>query len=263
MLPLEAVGRFATISLLHSQERRASLQVQDIHDLALEYPLAIDFALQRDEKPKLFLPKHLQEDMPFLEKAVELFGFGVRIQDDYGVTRCLLKWQKSTVDSPTNVRERGEIGRPISPVRRQAVVNFEKVFAGHNLKPGDKVSFQVEVYDNRAPDKQVTVSRRCSFFIHLEELGGLTIKELGFGTGALAARGRIPKSMRSTMVREPEGRRGQEKVRNEYEANIVTSTRPPTVRGEHGQATRDYFRLLSTVSYKAEKKEAKGTEEQP
>jgi len=249
VLPLDIVGRYATVSLLHQRERRATLQVRDIHGLELEAPLEIHFELQIDEKPVLLLPRHLKEDMPMLEEAAKLFSFGVQAQDDYGLTRLILKWQKSTVDNPNSIQDKGEIERLISQVQPRVVLNYEKVFAGLNLRPGDKLSFQVEAHDNRAPDRQVTLSRRCSLFIYQEGLGGLSIKELGFGAGADLMRERIPRATRATTVKAPEGLRTGEKVRNEFEAEILTGTRTPSVRGEHSKATQDYFRLLSTVKY--------------
>ena len=180
-LPLETLGRFASIGLVHNQARRGTLQVRDLHGLAMDDPLLIDFDVQVDEKPQLFLPKHLKEDMPLLEGDVALFGFGVRAQDDYGVTRCVLKWQKSSVDSPTTIVDQGEVERLISPSQRTAVVNYEKIFSSLALRPGDKITFEVEANDNRTPDKQTTRSRRYSFFVYQQELGGLSINQLGFG----------------------------------------------------------------------------------
>ena len=254
VLPLDLMGRFASISVLHSRDRRASLQVKDKFGFGLEYPLLIDFAVQKDEEPQLFLPKHLTDDMPLLQDAVPLFGFGVRLQDDFGVTRCILKWQKSTVNSPNAILDRGEVERLVSPPQRKAVVNFEKTFAGLTLVPGDKVSFQVEVYDNRSPDSQVARSRHCSFFVYQEELGGLSIRELGFGAGMGGAPGRIAKARRATSVQEPAALHTREKFRNEFQAAIESATRAPAVRGEYGPATHDYFRLLSGVTYQDEKK---------
>ncbi|MDA0839942.1 MAG: hypothetical protein O3B01_10285 [Planctomycetota bacterium] len=256
-LPLEVLGRFATVSLMHSRARRASFQVKDIHGFELEYPLLIDFEIQRDEKPRLYLPKHVQEEMAFLGEGAGMFGFGVRLQDDYGVTRSILTWQKSTVDNPTSIVDRGEIERLISPPLRKAVVSYEKIFASLNLKPGDRISFQVEAHDNRAPDRQITKSRRSAFFIYQEDLGGLSIAELGFGSGAQLAKGRIAKSRKGTLVREPAGLRNKEKYQNEFEVTVTTSTRAPSVRGEHSQATKDYFRLLSNLSYESEKKDGR------
>ena len=249
-LRLETSGRFATVELLHQRQRRAGLQVVDRYGFSLEFPLVIDFDLLEDEKPQLFLPRHLKEDMPMMEKTAKLFGFGVQAQDDYGVTRVVLKWQKAAVDSPNSVQDRGEIERIISPVQRKVAVHFEKIFAAMPLGTGDKISFQVEAYDNLSPGKpQVTVSRRCSLFIYQDALGGLTIKELGFGGDSEMMAERIPKSQRATSVKAPEGLRSKEAVRNEFEANIVAGTEPPAVRGEYAPATRDYFRLLSTVKY--------------
>jgi len=192
--------------------------------------------------------------MPLLEVGAQAFSFGAQAQDDYGVTRVVLKWQKSAVDSPTNVLDRGEIERLISPVQRKVLVNFEKVFGAMNLRPGDKVSFQVEAHDNISPGTpQKTASRRCSLFVYQDALGGLTIRELGFGSDAEQAMARIPKARRATDVKAPEGLRSREQVWNEFQADVATSTQAPVVHGEHGQATRDYFRLLSTVKYPDEK----------
>ena len=63
---------------------------------------------------------------------------------------------------------------------------------------------------------------------------------------------RIAKSTRATAVKAPEGLRSRELVRNEHEATVLTGTRAPTARGEHGRATQDYFRLLSKVPYQDE-----------
>ena len=252
-LRLETSGRFATVELLHQRQRRAGLQVVDRYGFSLEFPLVIDFELLEDEKPQLFLPRHLKEDMPMMEKTARLFGFGVQAQDDYGVTRVVLKWQKATVDSPNSIQDRGEVERIISPVQRKVAVNFEKIIATMPLQTGDKISFQVEAYDNLSPGKpQVTVSRRFSLFVYQDALGGLTIKELGFGGDSEMIAERIPKSQRATSVKAPEGLRSKEGVRNEFEANVVAGTEPPAVRGEYAPATRDYFRLLSTVKYSDE-----------
>jgi hypothetical protein len=255
-LPLETVGRFASTNLVHNQTRQGRLQVRDIHGLELDDPLLIDFELQNDEKPQVLLPRHLKEDMPLLETVVDLFGFGVRAQDDYGVTRLVLRWQKSTVDNPASVTEQGEVERLISPAQRNAVVSFEKMFAGLTLKPGDKVSFDVEAFDNRTPEKQHSRSRRLSLFIYQPELSGLSISQLGFGGMQEMGAARIAKSTRATAVKAPEGIRSRELVRNEHEASVVTSTRAPTARGEHSQATQDYFRLLSKVPYQDEESSA-------
>ncbi len=251
-LPLETVGRFASIGLLHQRPRQARVQVRDVHGLELEYPLVIEFEMQNDERPRLFMPRHLGRDMAMLADGLEAFGFGIRAQDDYGVTRAVLKWQKVTVDNPNTVLDHGEIERLISPSQRQAVVSFEKTFATLALQPGDKVRFQVEAYDNRAPEKQLTKSRPCSLFIYQEELGGLSVAQLGFGRNTGLTGGRIPKSRRATSVKAPEGIRTRELVTNEFDADVVTETQAPAARGEYRDAVRDYFRLLSDVSYEDE-----------
>jgi hypothetical protein len=248
-LPLEIVGRYATVSLLHTRARQGTLQVRDKHGFSLDESVALEFEVQVDEKPQVLLPRHLKDDMPMLEPAAKLFGFGVQASDDYGVTRVILRWQKSAVENPSAVVERGEVERLISPPLPRAVVSFEKVFESIDLKPGDRISFQVEAQDNRAPEWQVSLSRQCSFFVYQENLGDLTVRELGFGGQDPLAKERIARSTRATAVKEPEGLRSREAVRNEFEGNVSSGTQAPTVRGEHAQATRDYFRLLSTVKY--------------
>src|SRR5207248_7482277 len=133
----------------------------------LEYEVVIDFEVQEDEKPQVkLLPRYLKEDMPFLEEQAKLFGFSVEATDDFGISRVVLKWQKSTVDQPNSVQDRGEVERIMSPVQPKVIVNYEKVFAAMALKPGDKVTFWIEAHDNITPGKpQMTASRRCSFFV--------------------------------------------------------------------------------------------------
>lgn len=256
VLPLEVLGRFASIGFQHNQERRGVLTAKGIYGFAMDDPIDIQFELQNDEKPKLYVPKHLKDDMPLLPENVASFGFGVRAQDDYGITRCNLVWQKSTVDNPTNVSDRGELERVISPAQPTVTVSFEKAFAGQTLQPGDKVTFWVEATDNRAPKKlnQTTSSRRFSFFVFQEDLGGLTIKQLGFDKMS-GEKGRIAKSRRATTVKSPEGLRNTEKVKNDFQGAIASSTRAPNVRGEFSQATREYFKLLSGVAYAGQKTE--------
>jgi hypothetical protein len=248
-LPLEVTGRFVTAGLVHTQARRAQLQVKDIHGLALDDPLLIDFDLQVDEKPQVLLPKHLTDDMPLLAEAVPIFGFGARVQDDYGATRCVLRWQKSTVDNPTAIVEQGEVERLISPSQRTAVVNFENVFEGLQVRPGDKVSFDLEAADNRTPDKQIARSRRCSFFVFQQDLGGLNIAQLGFGAARDLGEERIAKSRKATAVKSPDGLRTKEQVKNEFVGDVKTATQAPVTRGEFGQATQDYFRVLAGATY--------------
>ncbi len=249
---LEVVGRYATISLEQSKDvkfRQATLQVVDRHGFSLDEPLVIGFERQEDEPPQVLLPRHLKDDMGMLEEAVKLFGFGVQASDDYGVTQVTLRWRRSLANDRTKVLAKGEVQRGISPSQTRVVVNFEKVFADMGLKSGDRISFDVEVQDNRDKDPQKVISRTCSIYLFQADLGDLTVRELGFGGADPIGRERIARSTRATTVKEPEGLKSREAVKNEFEGSITSGTQAPTVRGEHAQATRDYFRLLSTVKY--------------
>jgi RNA polymerase sigma factor (sigma-70 family) len=48
-MPLDVVGRFASVSFVHSQARRAKLQVEDVNGLALEKPHAMEFGFMAGE----------------------------------------------------------------------------------------------------------------------------------------------------------------------------------------------------------------------
>jgi RNA polymerase sigma factor (sigma-70 family) len=48
-MPLDVVGRFASVSFVHSQARSVKLQVEDVHGLALEKPHAMEFGLMAGE----------------------------------------------------------------------------------------------------------------------------------------------------------------------------------------------------------------------
>jgi hypothetical protein len=266
-LVLDVSGRFATGSLTQQEEPRlGTLYARDVHGFEMETPLLIQFDVQADEKPVILLPRHLisgDKDLEMLEESVKIFSFGVQALDDYGITRVVLKWERSTVGNRDLIQERGEIERIISPVQPKVVVNYEKVFADMNLKPGDRMTFYIQAFDNRVYrdlKPQVTTSRRVSFFVYQSDLGGLSIKELGLGAGVEPGQERIPKSTRATTVKAPEGLKTKEGVWNQFEAPISTSTRPPTVRGEHGQATQDYFRLLSGVKYPEENRDGRPPE---
>jgi len=198
-LPLDVVGRYASVVLAHNQARRGALQVRDRHGFPLANPIPLEFEVQKDEKPFLTLPQNLKEDMPLLESAVPMFGiFGVRAQDDYGLTRCALKWRRSTVSSPDLILEQGEIERLIMPVKTREILNFEKVLSGFSLKPGDKVTFQVEAVDNCMPEKQVALSRRFSLFVHQNELDRFSMDQIGFPDG-----GRRPTTSRCAASSAP------------------------------------------------------------
>ncbi|HUW31141.1 MAG TPA: hypothetical protein VM223_05965 [Planctomycetota bacterium] len=245
-LPLDVTGRFASTTIVHSQTRTASLQVRDENGWGMEAPFIINFEIQPDEKPQVFLPRSLKNDMPTLAEGLKLFSFGARLEDDYGVSRCLLKWTKTTVSNPTKVLERGEVERLISPPRRKAMMAFEKCFENLAVQPGDKINFSVEVYDNRNPAPQTGSSPTRSLFVYQQGLEDLRIASLGFGSGMIM-RSRISQSRRATSVKEPGALKTIEQVRNEYEAAIETTTKSPIVPGSYAQPVKDYFRLMSTA----------------
>lgn len=244
-LPLDVVGRFASTSIMHTRTRRSALQVTDKNGFKLKQPFEMDFEAQKDEKPEVVLPQSLKKEMPTLAEGLKLFGFGVRMRDDYGVSRCVLKWTKSTINNPTQVTQKGEVERIISPPLRKVIVSFQKVFEHVEVQPGDRISFYVEAYDNK-PKAQMSVSGTKSLFVYQQNLEDLQIARLGFGSGRFM-RSRLPKSKRATAVEAPMATRTQEKVWNEYEAKIDTVTKPPRIRGRHADAVKDYFRLMSTA----------------
>ena len=258
LLPLDVAGRFATTSIIHSRDRRATLQVEDVHGFQLKYPLDILFELQTDEKPAVVLPSTLKPEMPTLADGLKLFGFGVRLKDDFGVTKAVLRWTKSTLDNPMNITERGEVERLVLPVRPKAVVSFDKVFESLKVQPGDLITFKVEVLDNHYPQNQMTESPARAIFVYQQDLDALQIAALGFGSGQVS-RSRLAKSKRATSVTAPAAMKTTEKVWNEYQADIATSTRAPLVPGRFAQAVKDYFRLVST----AVESQDKGKEKEP
>jgi hypothetical protein len=245
-LTLDVTGRFASTSFVHSQSRRASLQVVDKDDFSLEYPFYIDFELQMDEAPQVFLPRSLKKEMAVLAEGLKLFGFGVRMQDDYGVSRCVLQWKKATISNPSGVTAKGEVERLISPPRRKAVVSFQKIFENLAAEPGDRISFSVRVYDNRMPKRQEATSQSKALFVYQQGLEDLAIASLHFGGGSIV-RTRMPKSRRASSVKEPMAMKTREKVWNEYEAKIDTTTKAPVIPGDYAQAVKDYLRLISTA----------------
>jgi hypothetical protein len=248
-LPLEVVGRYASVVVAHTQARRGTLQVRDRHGFSLANPLPLEFELQKDEKPLVTLPQNLKEDMPLLESAVPAFGiFGVRAQDDYGLTRCALKWRKSSVASPDLILEQGEVERLISPVKTREILNFEKLLSGMSLKPGDKITFQVEAVDNCMPEKQSALSRRFSLFIHQDELDRFSMDQIGFPEGRGMKGDRIPPAARATTVKAPEGLRSTEKVSNEFRGEVAAQVPAAQVTGEYRKLELLYRKVLSDLS---------------
>jgi hypothetical protein len=169
-IPLDVAGRFASLSFMHAQERRAKLQVEDVHGFALEMPYALELSLAVDKSPKLIVPPYLKQDMPCPVGALNSYGFGVRAEDDYGVAKCVLRWQKANTDDRNRVQDKGEVERPLLPSKILAIVPFERIFQEQSGKPGDIYSFQIEAFDNRLPKAQSTVSAWFSIFLHADDL---------------------------------------------------------------------------------------------
>ncbi|MDP6810891.1 MAG: hypothetical protein QGH31_09250 [Kiritimatiellia bacterium] len=167
-MPLDVVGRFASVSFVHSQERLAKLQVKDVHGFGLESLHAIDMGVTPDRPPRLILPKFLGLDMPATVEQLAGFTFGARIEDDFGAAKCVVKWQKATVEEPNTITFKGDpVERSIAPPRPTAVAAFESLFSeqAELSTPGDLFTFQVEAFDNREPKPQKTVSPMFSIFI--------------------------------------------------------------------------------------------------
>jgi hypothetical protein len=194
IVPLDVMGRFASLSLMHTIERRATLQVEDIHGFPLDAALAIEFNLAEDNPPKLIIPAFLKQDMPWPVGALGSFGFGVRADDDFGVVRCVLRWRKATTEDKNSIKDQGEFERPFLPPKRVAIAAFDNVFKEQDAKPGDMFFFQVEAFDNRDPKPQSKISAWFSIYLHAQELdpgGELTESEV-FG-GSLRPRPRAQK----------------------------------------------------------------------
>ncbi len=254
-LNLDVVGRFASISLIHTKNRTGSLQVKDIHGLQMEAPLTIFFNIQNDEKPEIKLPKFIKQNMPLKVSEAKMFTFGVRLEDDFGVQRCLLSWKKTSVDNPNSIKERGEIERIITPPHRKTVVEFSKVFESIVLEPGDKISFDITAFDNRQPNPQSEKSSVRSFFIFRDELEGWDMKQAGFGTKQMIGKDRIKKKTKSTTVKSPDALRIQEKFLNEFDAENTSKTKTATIRGRYQKETVNYFKLINEISSENEGEE--------
>ena len=250
-LPLEVMGRFASISLINTVARRCSVQVEDIHGFGLEYPHSMEFNVTEDAAPRVYAPKYLKKDMPSLGDELNSFGVGVRAQDDYGVAKCVFKWSKSTLDNRNTVLDKGEVERLVTPPLPKAIVEFNNVFESLSVRPGDLISFKVEAYDNRVPDSQRASSPTYSFFIHQEGL-----ESRGFGAdlafGKLQQRwgARIARAKAEREVLPTQDLKSTETFKNEFDADIKSLSRRPVVRGEHAASVDRYFMILSSARFK-------------
>jgi hypothetical protein len=183
-MPLDVVGRFASISFVHSRESRASLQVEDSHGFKLGSPQPIEFSLTADNPPKLFPSAFLKQDMACTIEDLSGFTFGARVEDDFGASKCRVIWQQSTADDPREIP-----GEPIEcvflPPRPMAVASFENMFRAQaealmeKGPQGNIFKFQIEAFDNHEPKPQKTVSSWFSIFI---KQGMEVVGPVGSGT---------------------------------------------------------------------------------
>ena len=249
-IPLDVVGRFATVSLIHTRPGRATLDVGDIHGYSLERPFAIQFEVQEDERPRLFVPGHLRQEMPQLAEELKAFGFGVRAEDDYGITRIVLKWTKATLENRDQVLEKGEIERLIAPPRQRVGAEFLKAFESLAVRPGDLIGFQVIAYDNCEPNRQQVSSASFSFFIHQRGLGDMSLLgDMGLGAMMSRQRGRVAKAKRDTGMGEPEALTTKEQVQNEFEGGVSGHARLPTLRADNSKTVQNYFQALAPAKF--------------
>jgi len=248
-VPLDVIGRFASLSLIHTRPGRATLDVGDVHGLSLERPHAIQFEMLEDEPPRLFVPGFLKQDMPMLADALGSFGFGVRAVDDYGMTRFVLKWTKATLENRDEILEKNEIERPISPPRQKVTAEFMKAFKSLEVKPGDLIGFQVVAWDNREPTPQQVSSASFSIFIHQAGLADMALLDDPTFGAAATMRGRLAKAKRDTGMSDPQPLKTSEQVQNEFKAAITGHARLPALRGGNSRTVQNYFRALSSAKF--------------
>lgn len=256
-MPLDVVGRFASVSFVHTGERKARLQVEDIHGFKLDNPQPIEFGLTTDNPPKLFVtPKDLRMDMPMTVEGLAGFTFGARVEDDFGASKCRVKWWQSTAEDPTREVPGEPIERVFLPPRPTAVAAFESIFRDQAMvlmekgAQGNVFKFQIEAFDNRDPKPQMCVSQPFSIFIigRMEGVGIAGGETTVTGGGSL-----LPGGTRSTRKYGPqEGSRviaPLQKIDNSvqgsnFKGDPGSSTRSVSRSGA-GQAAVDYGKALS------------------
>ncbi|MBM4149705.1 MAG: hypothetical protein FJ224_11805 [Lentisphaerae bacterium] len=250
-LPLDVVGRFASVSFVHSLERRVTLQVEDIHGFVLEVPHAVEFGLTVDRPPKIIVPAFLKTDMPKTLDELAGFTFGAKVEDDFGVAKCVVKWRQATVEEPDRVKTQGDpIERPFIPPRPNVVAAFESIFReqAQRAEPGDLFTFQVEAFDNREPKPQSTVSSLFSIFIRGPDLewgvaGSRTDVTGGWGGqgGGPTREWGAPKGG-SRAIMMPGKQTTAESYKNEFKADRATEVRgevpraPDSTAGNYSKA---------------------------
>ena len=253
---LDVVGRFAGLQFVIAESRRARIQIEDVHGFGLLQPHILDIDLLADEPPRLAAPGFLKPEMPFKAGAARGLGFGVRAWDDYGVARTVLKWERSTLENRNTITAKGEVERLNVPPLPIVVAEFLNAFSEQELVPGDVISFHIEVADNREPEAQTVSSPRFWLFVHQDDLGGGMLGmdgDLMFASWASrAARERLKRHRESTEVPPPQDIRGVSKWVSDFDADVTSDSRPPTVRGDFGASVERYFRVLSTAVFKEE-----------
>lgn len=249
-MPLDVVGRFASVSFVHTRERAAKLQVEDIHGFTLDAPQGIDFGLTVDNPPKLVVPPFLKQDMPMTLDALAGFTFGVKVLDDYGASKCVVKWRQSTVEEPNRIKLQGEpIERAFLPPRPTALAAFENLFrdAAQSATPGDLFSFQIEAFDNHEPKAQSAVSSLFSIFVRGVGMEGVGSAESG--ADIFAKFGSHQGGPGPSKYKAAEGSKGIKMptaiVTGESFTRGYTADRPDVgvrseVRGAMGSAASDY-----------------------
>ena len=253
-LPLDVVGRFASVSFVHSRDRMAELQVKDVHGFVMDSPHRMVFGVTADKPPRLSVPKFLRTDMPQTVEQFSGFTFGARVEDDFGAAKCLVKWHKSTTEKPDDIKVRGEpVERAFIPPRPTAVAAFENIFReqAQSATPGDLFTFQVRAFDNRQPNPQSTVSTMFSIFLRgrgMEDgTAGGSVDVMGRfaqfgGSGGAKRVYRAPEGSR--VIGMPTGLTTAEKYRSDFTSERQTSTRGE-VRGPRDKTAGDYGTAIS------------------
>ncbi len=249
-IPLDVVGRFAAIQFVINENRRARIQIVDIHGFSLPQPHTLDIDLLVDEPPRLAVPDFLKAEMPVKADAMRAFGFGVRAWDDFGVAQTVLKWRKATLENRNAIIAQGEVERLNVPPLGVVVAEFLNAFSEQEVQPGDVFTFHVEVADNREPDAQRVVSPTFGFFVYQDDLGGaLSVAEGGLMGLSFGQQGRerLKRHKDSTEVPPPQDIRRVSKLVSDFEADVTSDARPQTVLGDFGPSVDSYFKIMGTA----------------
>jgi hypothetical protein len=162
------------------------------------------------------------------------------VEDDFGATKCVVNWSKSTTEKPDEAKVKGEpIERVFLPPRPTAVAAFENLFReqAQSAEGGDKFTFQVEAFDNRDPKPQSAVSSMFSLFIRGQGIeGGMA----GAGTdifggtkpgGPKPPRPPPPKPAGSQAISMPTKIDTTSSYQSSFKTDRSDTTRPETLGG--------------------------------